>query len=68
MCSGGYSSTILFCRYTRSEVIDGDPYAGFDRHNAEIAGFHLDGWVLYYFYSLVPGGLKVIMCNNYSRA
>ncbi|CAI8055918.1 Glycosaminoglycan xylosylkinase [Geodia barretti] len=30
-------------RYQRDEVIQGDPYAGFDRHNAEIAGFHLDG-------------------------
>ena len=32
-----------WCRYARSEVITGNPYAGFDRHNAEIAGFHLDG-------------------------
>ena len=36
---------LLQYRYARSEVIGGDPYAGFDRHNAEIAGFHLDGYV-----------------------
>lgn len=29
--------------YPRDEIITGDPYAGFDRHNGEIAGFHLDG-------------------------
>ena len=32
-----------FHSYPRTEVITGDPYAGFDRHNGEIAGFHLDG-------------------------
>jgi len=31
------------CRYERDHVIPGEPYAGFDRHNGEIAGFHLDG-------------------------
>ena len=30
-------------RYNREEIIGGNPYAGFDRHNGEIAGFHLDG-------------------------
>ena len=25
-------------------MIAGDPYAGFDRHTGEIAGFHLDGY------------------------
>ena len=30
-------------RYKRDHVIEGGPYAGFDRHNGEIAGFHLDG-------------------------
>lgn len=36
-------------RYRRDTVITGDPYAGYDRHNAEIAAFHLDGYatVLY---------------------
>lgn len=33
------------CRYERDYVIPGEPYAGFDRHNGEIAGFHLDGYV-----------------------
>ena len=32
-------------RYARDTVIAGDPYAGFDRHTGEIAGFHLDGYV-----------------------
>ena len=34
---------MYMCRYERDHVITGDPYAGFDRHNGEIAGFHLDG-------------------------
>ena len=34
---------LLLCRYERDEVIKGNPYSGFDRHNGEIAGFHLDG-------------------------
>lgn len=37
-------STFSF-RYARDTVIGGDPYAGFDRHTGEIAGFHLDGCV-----------------------
>lgn len=38
--------TTPHCRYERSYVIPGEPYAGFDRHNGEIAGFHLDGYAV----------------------
>lgn len=35
-------SSSLFCRYNRDYVVEGEPYAGYDRHNAEVAAFHLD--------------------------
>lgn len=31
-----------FLRYNRDYVVEGEPYAGYDRHNAEVAAFHLD--------------------------
>lgn len=33
---------IVLDRYSRDYVIEGPPYKGFDRHNGEIAAFHLD--------------------------
>ena len=32
----------FFSSYSRDYVVEGNPYSGFDRHNGEIAAFHLD--------------------------
>lgn len=37
-----FSSFPLSHRYNRDYVVEGEPYAGYDRHNAEVAAFHLD--------------------------
>uniref|UniRef100_A0A673MPT6 Glycosaminoglycan xylosylkinase n=1 Tax=Sinocyclocheilus rhinocerous TaxID=307959 RepID=A0A673MPT6_9TELE len=39
---GGQKVVFKPKRYTRDYVVEGEPYAGYDRHNAEIAAFHLD--------------------------
>jgi len=31
----------LLCRYSRDYTVEGKPYEGHDRHNAEIMAFHL---------------------------
>lgn len=36
------SSSSSVPRYSRDYVVEGEPYAGYDRHNAEVAAFHLD--------------------------
>uniref|UniRef100_A0A671NGR0 Glycosaminoglycan xylosylkinase n=1 Tax=Sinocyclocheilus anshuiensis TaxID=1608454 RepID=A0A671NGR0_9TELE len=39
---GGQKVVFKPKRYARDYVVEGEPYAGYDRHNAEIAAFHLD--------------------------
>ncbi|KAG2461943.1 glycosaminoglycan xylosylkinase [Polypterus senegalus] len=39
---GGQKVVFKPKRYPRDYVVEGEPYAGYDRHNAEVAAFHLD--------------------------
>ncbi|MGH0157535.1 UNVERIFIED_CONTAM: hypothetical protein FKN15_044800 [Acipenser sinensis] len=39
---GGQKVVFKPRRYSRDHVVEGEPYAGYDRHNAEVAAFHLD--------------------------
>uniref|UniRef100_A0A8C9EGL1 FAM20 C-terminal domain-containing protein n=2 Tax=Phasianidae TaxID=9005 RepID=A0A8C9EGL1_PAVCR len=39
---GGQKVVFKPKRYARDYVVEGEPYAGYDRHNAEVAAFHLD--------------------------
>ncbi|XP_051867813.1 glycosaminoglycan xylosylkinase [Pristis pectinata] len=39
---GGQKVVFKPKRYSRAYVVEGEPYAGYDRHNAEISAFHLD--------------------------
>lgn len=41
--AGGQKVLFKPMRYERNVKIGGDPYSGYDRHNAEIAAFHLSG-------------------------
>lgn len=41
---------LLSLRYGRDYVVEGEPYAGYDRHNAEVAAFHLDRCVEMHFH------------------
>ena len=42
---GGQLAVFKPKRYEPEHIIKGDPISGFDRHDAEIAAFHLDGLV-----------------------
>ncbi|KAK2496742.1 hypothetical protein MC885_004328 [Smutsia gigantea] len=42
---GGQKVVFKPKRYNRDYVVEGEPYAGYDRHNAEVAAFHLDRFV-----------------------
>ena len=37
-----FATNFNYIRYERDDVIQGKAYDGYDRHNAEIASFHLD--------------------------
>ncbi|XP_033884217.2 glycosaminoglycan xylosylkinase [Acipenser ruthenus] len=39
---GGQKVVFKPRRYSRDHMVEGEPYAGYDRHNAEVAAFHLD--------------------------
>ncbi|XP_070581641.1 glycosaminoglycan xylosylkinase-like [Ptychodera flava] len=39
---GGQYVAFKPMRYSRDYIVSGSPYGGYDRHNAEIAAFHLD--------------------------
>ncbi|KAE8610409.1 hypothetical protein XENTR_v10012112 [Xenopus tropicalis] len=39
---GGQKVVFKPKRYSRDYIVEGEPYAGYDRHNAEVTAFHLD--------------------------
>uniref|UniRef100_UPI00358ED66F glycosaminoglycan xylosylkinase-like n=1 Tax=Myxine glutinosa TaxID=7769 RepID=UPI00358ED66F len=39
---GGQKVVFKPKRYSRDYIVEGEPYAGYDRHNAEVAAFHID--------------------------
>ncbi|XP_032815055.1 glycosaminoglycan xylosylkinase isoform X1 [Petromyzon marinus] len=42
LLEGGQKVVFKPKRYSRDYIVEGEPYAGYDRHNAEVAAFHLD--------------------------
>nr|XP_002122861.4 glycosaminoglycan xylosylkinase [Ciona intestinalis] len=52
---GGQRVVFKQKRYARDHIIEGKPYDGYDRHNAEIAAFHLDRILDYRRSPLVVG-------------
>lgn len=71
-------SSSLFFRYNRDYVVEGEPYAGYDRHNAEVAAFHLDRCVtsvvvwylsdLLRFHCLSPVGLAFLQDPGFQES
>ncbi|MBN3285517.1 XYLK xylosylkinase, partial [Polyodon spathula] len=52
---GGQKVVFKPKRYSRDTVVEGEPYAGYDRHNAEVAAFHLDRILGFHRAPLVVG-------------
>ncbi|XP_066548590.1 glycosaminoglycan xylosylkinase [Amia ocellicauda] len=52
---GGQKVVFKPKRYSRDYVVEGEPYAGYDRHNAEVAAFHLDRILGFHRAPLVVG-------------
>uniref|UniRef100_A0A3B4B486 FAM20 C-terminal domain-containing protein n=1 Tax=Periophthalmus magnuspinnatus TaxID=409849 RepID=A0A3B4B486_9GOBI len=61
---GGQKVVFKPKRYNRDYVVDGEPYAGYDRHNAEVAAFHLDRY--FQLYDLMSSHICLFLAGNNS--